>query len=89
LISVNALRFAAACARCLHGAYSHDTAPNPSGSAAIDLDQQPGFPIRLAAWLATSEGVRLATGKVVYRLVFDFWLKIFALSFAMGLVSGI
>jgi cytochrome bd ubiquinol oxidase subunit I len=33
--------------------------------------------------------VRLATGKVVYRLVFDFWLKISALSFAMGVVSGI
>src|SRR5262249_27847082 len=31
----------------------------------------------------------LATGKPVYRLVFDFWLKIFALSFAMGVVSGI
>jgi cytochrome d ubiquinol oxidase subunit I len=49
----------------------------------------PAFTIGLAAWLATIEGVRLATGRPVYRLVFDFWLKIFALSFAMGVVSGI
>jgi cytochrome d ubiquinol oxidase subunit I len=49
----------------------------------------PAFTIGLAAWLATIEGVRLATGKEVYRRVFDFWLKVFGLSFAMGVVSGI
>jgi cytochrome d ubiquinol oxidase subunit I len=49
----------------------------------------PAFTIGLAAWLATIEGMRLATGRPVYRRVFDFWLKIFALSFAMGVVSGI
>jgi cytochrome bd-type quinol oxidase subunit 1 len=49
----------------------------------------PSFTIGLAAWLSTIEGMRLATGKPVYRRVFDFWLKIFALSFAMGVVSGI
>ena len=49
----------------------------------------PAFTIGLAAWLATIEGVRLATGRKVYRRVFDFWLRIFALSFAMGVVSGI
>ena len=49
----------------------------------------PAFTIGLAAWLATIEGARLATGKEIYRCVFDFWLKIFALSFAMGVVSGI
>jgi cytochrome bd ubiquinol oxidase subunit I len=49
----------------------------------------PAFTIGLAAWLATIEGVRLATGKEVYRRIFDFWLKVFALSFAMGVVSGI
>ena len=31
----------------------------------------------------------LATGNPVYRRVFDFWLKVFALSFGMGVVSGI
>jgi cytochrome d ubiquinol oxidase subunit I len=49
----------------------------------------PAFTIGLAAWLATIEGVSLATGKFVYRRVFDFWLKVFALSFGMGVVSGI
>jgi cytochrome bd ubiquinol oxidase subunit I len=49
----------------------------------------PSFTIGLAAWLATIEGMRLATGEAIYRRVFDFWLRIFALSFAMGVVSGI
>ena len=49
----------------------------------------PAFTIGLAAWLATIEGMRLATGRPIYRRVFDFWLKIFALSFAMGVVTGI
>src|SRR5262249_23139025 len=49
----------------------------------------PSFTIGLAAWLATIEGVRLATGKEIYRRVFDSWLRIFALSFAMGVVTGI
>src|SRR5215475_13800770 len=48
----------------------------------------PAFTIGLAAWLATIEGVRLRTGNPVYRRVFDFWLRIFALSFAMGVVTG-
>ena len=38
----------------------------------------PAFTIGLAAWLATLEGVRLLTGNVLYRRIFDFWLKIFA-----------
>jgi cytochrome bd ubiquinol oxidase subunit I len=45
--------------------------------------------IGLAAWLATIEGVWFATGNSLYRRVFDFWLKVFALSFGMGVVSGI
>ena len=49
----------------------------------------PAFTIGLAAWLATLEGVRLATGNSIYRRVFDFWLKVFALSFGMGVVTGI
>ena len=49
----------------------------------------PSFTIGLGAWLATIEGVRLATGNPVYRRVFDFWLKVFALSFGMGVVTGI
>src|SRR6476469_6333818 len=49
----------------------------------------PAFTIGLAAWLATIEGMSLATGSPVYRLLFVFWLKVFAVSFGMGVVSGI
>lgn len=49
----------------------------------------PAFTIGLAAWLATLEGMRLATGQVIYRQVFDFWQKVFAVSFGMGVVTGI
>ena len=49
----------------------------------------PAFTIGLAAWLATIEGMSLATRRPIYRQVFDFWLKVFALSFGMGVVSGI
>jgi cytochrome d ubiquinol oxidase subunit I len=49
----------------------------------------PAFTIGLAAWLATIESMFMATGNPVYRRVFDLWLKIFAVSFGMGVVSGI
>jgi cytochrome d ubiquinol oxidase subunit I len=49
----------------------------------------PAFTIGLAAWLATIEGMSLATRNPIYRRVFDFWLKVFAVSFGMGVVSGI
>jgi cytochrome d ubiquinol oxidase subunit I len=49
----------------------------------------PSFTIGLAAWLATIEGARLVTGNALYRRVFDFWLKVFAVSFGMGVVTGI
>lgn len=49
----------------------------------------PAFTMGLAAWLATLDGARLVTGNPVYRRVFDFWLKVFAVSFGMGVVTGI
>ena len=49
----------------------------------------PSFTIGLAAWLATIDGARLATGNPLYRRVFDFWLKVFAVSFGMGVVTGV
>ncbi len=49
----------------------------------------PAFTIGLAAWLATIEGARLVTGNPLYRRVFDFWLRVFAVSFGMGVVTGI
>ncbi|PDQ21704.1 cytochrome ubiquinol oxidase subunit I [Mesorhizobium sanjuanii] len=49
----------------------------------------PALTVGLAAWLAVLEGLRLATGRPLYRVLFDFWLKIFAISFGLGVVSGI
>src|ERR1700709_1988846 len=49
----------------------------------------PSFTIGLAAWLTVLEALRLATGRPVYRVLFDFWLKIFAVAFGMGVVSGV
>ena len=49
----------------------------------------PSFTIGLAAWLTVLEALRLATGRPVYRVLFDFWLKIFGVAFGMGVVSGI
>jgi cytochrome bd ubiquinol oxidase subunit I len=49
----------------------------------------PAFTMGLAAWLATIEGVHLATGNPIYQRVFDFWLRVFAVSFGMGVVTGI
>jgi cytochrome d ubiquinol oxidase subunit I len=49
----------------------------------------PSFTIGLAAWLTLLEVLRLATGRPVYRVIFDFWLKIFGVAFGLGVVSGI
>ena len=49
----------------------------------------PAFTIGLAAWLCLLEAMSMATGKPVYRRLFDFWRSIFAVAFAMGVVSGI
>src|ERR1700723_4520985 len=49
----------------------------------------PAFTIGLAAWLAFLEALSLATGRPVYRRLFDFWLRIFAVAFGLGVVSGI
>lgn len=49
----------------------------------------PAFTIGLASWLAMLEGVWLKTGRDVYRRLYHFWVKIFAVSFGMGVVSGI
>ena len=49
----------------------------------------PAFTIGLASFLAVLEGLWLRTGKALYLDLFKFWLKIFAITFAMGVVSGI
>ena len=49
----------------------------------------PAFSIGLASYLAVLNGMYLRTRDEGYRILFEFWLKIFAISFAMGVVSGI
>ena len=49
----------------------------------------PAFTIGLAAWLTVLEAIHLATGRPAYRVVFEFWLKIFGVTFGLGVVSGI
>src|SRR5215472_17417234 len=49
----------------------------------------PAFTIGLASYLAVLEGLWLATGRAVFLAVFNYWKKIFALAFGMGVVSGI
>src|SRR4028118_2065218 len=49
----------------------------------------PAFSIGLASYLAVLEALWLKTGKEVYLTLFRYWLKIFAIAFAMGVVSGI
>src|SRR5205814_6630674 len=49
----------------------------------------PAFSIGLASYLAVLEALWLSTGRVVFLDLFKYWLKIFAVAFGMGVVSGI
>jgi cytochrome bd ubiquinol oxidase subunit I len=49
----------------------------------------PVFTIGLASYLAVLNGMHLATKSPAYLALFDYWKKIFAINFGMGVVSGI
>src|SRR5215831_18314801 len=49
----------------------------------------PSFTIGLSAYLATLGALWLRTGNDRYQHLMQFWTRIFAVSFAMGVVSGI
>lgn len=49
----------------------------------------PSFTIGLSAWIATLLVLWRRTGEIRYRELARFWTRIFAVSFAMGVVSGI
>ena len=49
----------------------------------------PAFTIGLASFLAVLEWRWLATGNNHFREVYKFWIKIFAVAFGMGVVSGV
>jgi cytochrome d ubiquinol oxidase subunit I len=49
----------------------------------------PAFSIGLASFLMVLEALWLRTGKQVYLDLFKYWIKIFSIGFAMGVVSGL
>jgi cytochrome d ubiquinol oxidase subunit I len=49
----------------------------------------PAFTIGLASFLAVLEGLWLFTKRPLFKNLYLFWVKIFALSFGMGVVSGV
>jgi len=49
----------------------------------------PAITIGLASYLAVLEGFWLKTRDPVYRALYQYWMKIFAVNFAMGVVSGL
>src|SRR4051794_31084860 len=49
----------------------------------------PAFTIGLASYIAVLEGLYLWTRRAAYLRISAFWTKIFAVSFGMGVVSGI
>ncbi len=49
----------------------------------------PSFTIGLASWLAVLEWRWLRTGEAVYAEVYQMWVRIFAVTFGMGVVSGV
>lgn len=49
----------------------------------------PAITIGLASYLALLEGLWLWKKQAVYKELYHFWIKIFAVNFAMGVVSGL
>ena len=49
----------------------------------------PAFTIGLASWLAVVEWRYLKTGREIYQEIYRMWVKIFAVTFGMGVVSGV
>ena len=49
----------------------------------------PAFTVGLASYVAFLEGVFFFTGQETYRRNSGFWTRIFAISFGMGVVSGV
>lgn len=49
----------------------------------------PAFTIGLASFLVNLEFQWLRTGNKLYKILYKFWAKVFAVSFGLGVVSGI
>jgi len=49
----------------------------------------PAFTVGAAAFITVLEGINLATGRDIYLPVSMFWIRIFSISFGMGVVTGV
>ena len=49
----------------------------------------PAFTVGLASYIAVLEGLYFFTGWKIWHRISGFWTRIFAVSFGMGVVSGI
>jgi cytochrome d ubiquinol oxidase subunit I len=49
----------------------------------------PAFTVGLASYIAVLEGLAFFTGRALWSRISAFWTRIFAVSFGMGVVSGI
>jgi cytochrome d ubiquinol oxidase subunit I len=49
----------------------------------------PAFTVGLASYIAVLEGLYFFTGREIWFRISGFWIRIFAVSFGMGVVSGI
>jgi cytochrome bd ubiquinol oxidase subunit I len=49
----------------------------------------PAFTVGLASYIAVLEGLYFATGREIWFRLSGFWTRIFAVSFGMGVVSGV
>src|SRR5579859_926321 len=49
----------------------------------------PTYSIGIASFITLLDVLWLQTGKVVYRQLMHFWIRLFALGFAMGVVTGV
>ncbi len=49
----------------------------------------PAFTVGIASYIALLEGLHFFTGKEIYLRISNFWIRIFAIAFGMGVVSGV
>jgi len=49
----------------------------------------PAFTVGIASYIALLEGLYFFTGKEIYFRISSFWLRLFAIAFGMGVVTGV
>ena len=49
----------------------------------------PAFTVGIASYIALLEGLFFFTGKEIYFRISSFWIRIFAIAFGMGVVTGV